>query len=422
MSHVAAALARTLLVAAFAAVPARAELYVWIDAEGRTHVTDDAASVPPDAAPLPGGGADVGSLWGGLVAGPQPRATTAGRSDAQRRQDRIVQGALDDLRRGESARAAAALEAVLRDDPRQPEAHWYLADLDRRRGRLDSAARHLSAFLAHAGDAYESWRDGAQRRLRALEDERRLAAAQAAEGPLRLVAAETQHFRVHYDARLGEASPGYARTVLRFLDEAHRSVVGRLGVAPREQTGVVLYAKAAYLAAHRHRFSFPTVGFFDGRIHVASSAHPEAELRSLLFHEFTHAVFAERTGGDRPFWLNEGLAELSERSARGESALARSERAALGGRIESGGWIPLARLAPGFGGLGEAEARAAYLEATAAAAWLEARLGAAGIASLLDAIGAGQDADVALRRSAGVDTAGLDTEVRRWIAAEFPAP
>lgn len=401
-----------------AAAAGRAELYVWVDADGQTHVTDDPKSIPPGAAPLPGADAQVGSLWGGAVTGPQPRADARDRSEAERRGDRIVAGALGDLRRGESARAAAALEGVLRDDPRNPEAHWYLAELDRRRGRFESASAHLEAFLAHAGDAYESWRATAERRRRGIASESGLAGA--GEGPLRLVAVDSPHFRVHYDARLGAASPDYARTVLGFLDEAYRSVVSRLGVAPREATGVVLYAKAAYLAAHRHRFTFPTVGFFDGRIHVASAAHPEQELRSLLFHEFTHAVFAERTGGDRPYWLNEGLAELTERASRGEPALSRSERMALAQRIEAGAWIPLARLAPGFGGLDEADARVAYLEATAAAAALEARLGRAGIGKLLDAIGTGRDPDAALRALAAPDTTALDAALQRSIAAEFP--
>ena len=255
----------------------------------------------------------------------------------------LVRGALDDLRRGETARAAVTLESVLRVDPGNPEAHWYLGLLDRQRGRLDAAQRHLEAFLAQAGDAHEDWRASAERRLAGLRDERRLADEQGAAGPLRLVAAQSPHFRVHYDARLGEASPDYARTVVRYLEEAYHDVVTRLGVAPKEPTGVVLYGKAAYLAAHQHRFSFPTVGFFDGRIHVASAAHPAGELRSLLFHEFTHAVFAERSGGDRPFWLNEGLAELAERVSRGERGLSSSERALLRRRIAAGEWIPLER-------------------------------------------------------------------------------
>jgi len=402
-----------LAIALCAALPAHADLYVYLDADGATQLADDATQPP---------GAGAGSLGEARLAGPTPRLDAGGRSESERRSDRVVAGAIEDLRRGDSARAAAAFESVLASDPRNPIAHWYLAELDRQRGRLDSAARHLDAFLAHAGDAYEPFRAAAERRRRGLADEERLAEAPPSqESPLRLVAIESPQFTVHYDARLGETSPDYARTVLGYLDEAYRRVTARIGVAPREPIGVVLYAKAAYLAAHRHRFSFPTVGFFDGRIHVASAAHPEGELRSLLFHEYTHALFAERTGGDRPFWLNEGLAELAERRVRGEAALTRGERASLHASAGTRAWIPLARLAPGFGGLDEAEARMAYLESTAAAAWLESRLDPREMGALLDALGAGTPVDAALRRAVGVDTAGLEAALQASIAAEFPA-
>lgn len=410
------------LACALSAAAAPAELYVWVDAEGQTHVSDDPKAVPSDAASLPGSSGAVGDLWGGKVVGPPPRAAGRDRSESERRADLLVGGALDDLRRGETARAAASLEGVLRLEPGNPEAHWYLALLDRQRGRLGAAQRHLEAFLAHAGDSHEAFRASAERRLAALRDEHRLSEEQSRSGPLRLVAAQSPHFRVRYDARLGEASPDYARTVLRYLEEAYRDVVARLGVAPGEPTGVVLYGKAAYLAAHQHRFSFPTVGFFDGRIHVASAAHPAGEMRSLLFHEFTHAVFAERTGGDRPFWLNEGLAELAERASRGERGVSRSERALLRRRIDAGEWIALERLAPGFGGLDEASARIAYLEATAAASWVESHAGAAGMGALLDAIAAGQDFDAALRRAIDADTSKLGAILRREIQSEFATP
>lgn len=393
---------------------------MWVDEEGRTHVTDDVESIPPSAAPRAAGEAGLGALWSGRVTGPEPRPRRPAASPEDR-SARLVRGALDDLRRGESARAAAALESVLRLDPGHPEAHWYLALLDRERGRFESAERHLEAFLARAGDRYEPWRASAARRLAALADERRLAAEQAAAGPLRLVAAVSPHFRIQYDRRLGEASPDYAQTVVRYLEEAHAHGLQRFGVSPAEPVGVVFYGKAAYLAAHRHRFGFPTVGFFDGRIHVASAAHPAGELRALLFHEYAHALFAECTGGHRPFWLNEGLAELAERASRGEEPLSRSERAALRRRIGAGEWIPLPRLAGGFAGLDEASARLAYLESTAAAAWVARRSGPEGIAALLDRLGRGEDVDAALRARLGVDSAGVDAALRGELAEEFPA-
>lgn len=413
-------LATTLLCVALAA-PAAAELWVWVDDEGRTHVTDDPAKVPEQASPRGAGEAELDALWGGRVRGPQPPPAARGSSRPEDRAASLIRSALEDLQRGESGRAAAALDGALRADPGNVEAHWYLALLDRQRGRLDSSQRHLEAFLARAGDEHDAWRESAQRRLAAMGDERRLSAEQSAKGPLRLAAVESPHFRIQYDERLGEARSDYARTVARYLEEAREHAVRRLGVAPSEPTRVIFYGKAAYLAAHKHRFSFPTVGFYDGRIHVASAAHPAGELRALLFHEYVHAVFAERTGGHRPFWLNEGLAELAERASSGQEPLSRRERAVLRERIAAGDWIPLADLAVGFGGLPEEAARLAYLEATAAAAWIVARASAQDVAALLDRLGRGDAVDGALRATVGADTAGIDAAVRAEILAQFPA-
>ncbi len=402
------------------AAPATATLFVWVDEEGHTHVTDDPSALPGEGAGTPAEQAP--GLWDRKVVGPSaPRPVpTRARSREEERVQRLLRGAVDDLRRGESARASATLEGVLRLEPGRAEAHWYLALLDRQRGRLDASEAHLRTFLAHAGERFEAWRASAERRLGVLEDERSLAEAQAAAGPLRFVALESPHFRIRYEERLGEASADFAHTVVRYLEEARALVSERLGVAPRESTRVVLYGKAAYLSAHRHRFSFPTVGFFDGRIHVVSAAHPAGELRALLFHEFTHAAFREHTGGDRPFWLNEGLAELSERASRHQEPLTRSERVALHRRVEAGAWIPLRRLSEGFGGLDEAAARVAYLQATATARWLEEHTDVARRTRLLADLGAGRSADAALRRAVGLDTDGLDAAVRQSIEREFP--
>lgn len=413
-------LAATLLCVALA-TPAPAELWVWVDEEGRTPVTDDPEKVPETVRPRGAGEAELDALWGGRVRGPEPPPAARGSSRPEDRAASLIRSALDDLQRGESGRAAAALDGALRADPGNVEAHWYLALLDRQRGRLESSQRHLEAFLARAGDEHDAWRESARRRLAAMGDERRLSAEQSAQGPLRLAAIESPHFRIQYDERLGEARADYARTVTRYLEEAREHALRRLGVAPSEPTRVIFYGKAAYLAAHKHRFSFPTVGFYDGRIHVASAAHPAGELRALLFHEYVHAVFAERTGGHRPFWLNEGLAELAERASSGQEPLSRRERAMLRERIAAGDWIPLGNLAVGFGGLPEEAARLAYLEATAAAAWIVARASAQDVASLLDRLGGGEAVDGALRTTVGADTAGIDAAVRAEILAQFPA-
>ena len=413
---------RRLLLALAALAPlAAAPVYTWVDERGVTHMADDPAAVPPGARE---GRAALRDLWADGPQGPLPAAVSrspGAKGLAGSRSRRIVEGAVADLARGETARASSALESVLRSDPRLPEPHWYLALLDRERGRYASAEQHLQAFLGLAGDAYEPWRRSAQARLAALADERRVAdEAGAGRAPAAFVDVAHPHFRIRFDSELGRAEPAYGATVVRFLEEAREAVGARLGAVPEEPMGVVLYGRGAYLRAHRHRFSFQTVGFYDGRIHVVSAAHPEGELRALLFHEYTHAVFREQTGGDRPYWLNEGMAELCERVARGQQTLTRSERSALAQRIDAGTWIPLRRIAPSFSGLVDDDARIAYLEAAAAAHWIGERTTPASRSAILRALGEGRTADAALAAALRLDTDGVDRELQRAIRASFP--
>jgi hypothetical protein len=172
-----------LLLASLAGAPAAAELHVWVDAEGRTHVTDDPAAVP---APQRGSARDVEEirgLWDDGLDGPAVETPPGASGRDEDRQARLLRDALDDLSHGETARAAAALAEVLRREPMRPEAHWYLALLDWQRGRLDASEAHLRAFLQSAGDRFEPWRAAATRRLARLEDERRLLAPPAGAAP-----------------------------------------------------------------------------------------------------------------------------------------------------------------------------------------------------------------------------------------------
>ncbi len=424
--------------------PAAAKTYVWIDDDGITHVTDDLSAVPPESrGRLVPEGEARSQLWEDGFAGPPPPETHDGtHSDADRAR-RLVQGALGDLRRGETTRAAAALEAALRLAPATAEAHWYLALLAQQRGHFGAAETHLRDFLATAGEELAPWRASAERRLAGLSDEQRLATPRPGGAQLELFEKAYGHFRLELDPALMRSDPDYLETVLRYLEEARVFGLAQLGVEPAEATGIVLYGKAAYLQAHRHRFSFQTVGFFDGRIHVVSAAHPAGELRALLFHEFTHALFRERTGSDRPYWLNEGLAELAGRAARSQPGLSRSERERLRSAIDDDRWVPLAKLSAGFAGLSDAAARAAYLQSTAAAAWIVAHTDAPQRAELLRRLGAARNddgapaatapsgertsrdparaEDEALRAVLGRDTAGIDSAVRQEILREFPA-
>lgn len=395
------------------------ETFIWVDERGVTHMTNDPERAP-EAVRSPSHGRErLQQLWDGPL-GPEASLQQDLGGVAEARTVRLLQGAVADLERGETARASVALEAILREQPTRPEPHWYLALLARHRGRYQATEAHLESFLASAGDDLEAWRVSATKRLAEIEDERRLAEASRTGDPASWGAVENGHFRVVLDPDLESFSADYAAKVVRYLEQAHQNVSRRLAIEPEEAMGVVFYGRRAYDEAHRSRFSFRTVGFFDGRIHVVSAAHPEDELRALLFHEYVHAVFRQKTGSDRPYWWNEGLAELAERESRSQPGLTRSERSALRRRIDANDWIALTRLAPSFSGLSDDDARAAYLEAAAAALWIEQRTDREQRARMLSILAEGRGDDAAFSEVLGMNTREIDLAVRDWIREEFP--
>ncbi len=396
-----------------AAFLAPAEIRVWVDERGVTHATNEPSAAPASARSA----GEARALWGDERFGAPLRRELGASSSEDDRAYRALRDALVDLQRGDTTLAVARLHDVLRRDASRPEAHFYLALIEGRRGRLDAAEAHLRAFLSVAGEGYDEWRASALRRLGQLDDERRLMTEPSASA-LRFVGLRHPDFAIQADEALVEAGgPEFAATVGRLLDDAYAHVGSALGIRPAAPTGVVLYGRANYVRANAHRFSFQTVGFYDGRIHVVSAAHPGGELRGLLVHEYTHAIFKSETGGDTPYWLNEGLAELLERSALRRPPLSRGEEIQLRGALAAGEWLPLRRIAASFSGLSDKQARLAYAISTATADWLVRNSTATERAELLRALGRGADLDAALRAAIGLDTEGLDAALRREIAA-----
>jgi hypothetical protein len=402
--------------------PASAEMFIWIDEAGITHLTDDPDGVPASHRDASGNEVDsLRGLWQDDILGPETSTPPGGSGRERDRHSRLLRGATQNMRRGETARATATLRSLQRMAPQRPETYWYLASLDRLRGRYASAHDHLVRFLELAGEDHPVWQRRARQRLAELSDEQQLVDPDIDRDPLEFLRIKTENFRLELDSELGTLDRKYANTVLTYLEEARDEVSAQVGVTPLEPLGVVLYGKAAYLQAHRHRFSFQTVGFFDGRIHVTSPAHPSQAMRSLLYHEYTHAVFREQTGGDRPYWLNEGLAERMERRSRELGASTRSERISLRTRIQAGNWIPLRKIAPSFSGLSDEDARAAYLESVVATAYIEEHTTRQQRARMLSRMGDGFSVDQALHEAMGMDTDALDERIQQLILDEFPA-
>ena len=105
------ALAAALALCAGALV-SQADTFVWIDEKGVTHVTDDPAAVPPGAREKLVPEAERAGLWSDGFRGPPVRTPQGGSSGEEDRVYRWLQGAMEDLARGDTARASSELEDV----------------------------------------------------------------------------------------------------------------------------------------------------------------------------------------------------------------------------------------------------------------------------------------------------------------------
>ena len=260
---------------------------------------------------------------------PLPLAAARDRGESGRRVALLVRGALDDLRRGETARAAVSLEGVLRSNRPIPRRTgiWRCSiasagDSTRRSGiskrsSLTRATRTKPFAPPPNGD---SRRCATSAPLRGAEHLRAAATRRDAEPalprPLRRASRRSvARLRGH-----GAAAISKRRTATSSRDSASRrpSRPASCSTARRPISRPISTASA----------SRPWVSSTDASTSRRPRIPPARCARCSSTNSPTRS-FAERTGGDRPFWLNEGLAELAERASRGERGVSRSERALL---------------------------------------------------------------------------------------------
>jgi hypothetical protein len=389
-------------------------LSVWVDAEGRTWITDH------DQAPAPGAQRvspeDLALTWGGDVLG-DPLAPGSNSVDERDRYLGAVFAARDDIRRGELARGLAELQRLWREHPGRPEAGYLLALTERHRGRLEEAYEVLDAVLETGADLEPQWAETAERLRQELRAEIELARG-TGQTTWEERSHDTPHFRLIYDHQF--AGRVYGLRVGRMLEQVRVHMLAALGLELDHVLDVRLYTKAHYLTSYKHRFGFATVGFYDGTIHVVSARRPRDELYALLAHEYGHALFKDALGGHQPFFLNEGICDREEERVRGRKRIPRGEWRQLLDALREDQWIPLANLVEGFGGLEGKRALLAYLESRAAVELIETTHPGA-IARWLRRCRAGEPWEPALRAETGWDTTALEQALQAEVRSRFPA-
>lgn len=113
-----------------------------------------------------------------------------------------------------------------------------------------------------------------------------------------------------------------------------------------------------------------------------------SELRRVLRHELTHAVIDQKTRGNCPHWLQEGIAQfLDGTDVVATEAWLRREPAAL---------IPLYRIEGPFRERDPRSREQAYRQSASAVSFLVSRIGRTGLLFLISRLGEGRPFDRAL--------------------------
>jgi hypothetical protein len=281
--------------------------------------------------------------------------------------------ALSEMALGHDGIALSAVLDGLARDPEVAELHELLGDLRDREERVEEA---LSAWR-------ESFRLNSNDRVREkiLKAEREMNVGRDYD------VAATSHFNVRYD---GDVDARLADEIMDYLEEQYGVLASEFRHAPPQPINLLLYPTREFREVTRAPEWVG--GLYDGKIRVPlgglSRLDPRAQ--AVLRHEMTHAFVHSKTRGQCPRWLHEGLAQIMEgrRLSRADTA----KVAELLRRIEPAEWE-----SEGF----------SYPAALSLTLFLQERRGFDGLIWTLDEMGDGLDVDAALRRTYGLDHAGL---------------
>jgi len=201
------------------------------------------------------------------------------------------------------------------------------------------------------------------------------------------------HFNVRYD---GEAHEDVGREILRALERHYATLVRTFDHEPAATISVILFTRQAYYdASGAPAWSGGVFDHTDGRIRIpvrGLTSNLTPDMDGTLIHELTHAFIHDRSRGQAPHEVHEGLAQYME-GKRVDSML--SPRQVT--------WLADGRIG-GVGGF--------YLGALSFVEYLMALRGQGGINDLLRTMGETGSVDEAFRRVYGGD---LQASRAAWV-------
>ena len=215
---------------------------------------------------------------------------------------------------------------------------------------------------------------------------------------------EGGHFLVKFEG--GEnAITGHLIGLL--LEEAYFKVGSDFGHYPEKRMEALLYSKEAFRDITRSPSWAGAI--YDGRIKlpVGGITSKTSALEKVIFHEYTHAVVRELSGGRAPVWLNEGVAQYEEGQSAAPYARALSE-------LASRGSLRLRPLEGSFMNLRAEEAQTAYILSLSATEYIIREFGLFSVRSILERLAEGMALEEAISASLGVSYGELEKD---WAAS-----
>ncbi len=184
-------------------------------------------------------------------------------------------------------------------DPKNPTSNILLGDLFYEVNRYEDAKKYYSAALPL--DTKNA--NYLKNRLNMIADEVKV------EG----LFTETRDAKGRFNIQNVEYGNGVkVPELLAILGAAYDSIGQVLGIYPARAVNVKIYNSRDFYRISR----LPewAIGIFDGkmRLKVEDVQSGPAQVRDLLFHEYTHAVLAMNVKQQVPAWFHEGLAQLME--------------------------------------------------------------------------------------------------------------
>ncbi len=191
--------------------------------------------------------------------------------------------------------------------------------------------------------------------------------------------------RLRFDGGVNEP---LGAAVLEAAGGVHAEYCRRFGFTPQPIT-IVLQTEADFSQGGTPPWA---AALYDGSVRIPARGIDKVTpaLLGVLRHELAHAFVAERTGGNCPTWLQEGVAQWLEGV---DLAAVDARLAQIAARQPL---LPLLSLEGPFQGLSERDANLAYAESVSAVGFVLRQRGEPALVRLLSALGDGLPSEEAL--------------------------